>query len=648
MRRLLALLILASVMALGLIAATSARAQAGPSEATLDAVFQDLSRRVGRTVTWRRGLLGEYSWQEVISNNDNLGCETPGAAAPGVTRAWEINVSLYELGTYNYRTTFDGSVILFCRGTGVGADAGGVITPVPPTPTPIPPPPPVTTAPTTYSAPILAYRNASGDVAIFGLGASTGPTAITGDARGAVSPDFFSWQAERFYDNLQWSPDGARLAFQDSGGLYVVESNAAPVQVAGGIYGLLPAAWSPDGSEIAYPVDTRQTAPDDPLATLVQVQAVPAAGGSPRVAGTISHGTGCGGGGRSPAQQVYEREAGYEGNRQVMFWTAQGFVHTKNCTGIGIALADPSGRRLWELADVARPALSPDRSRIAAIRMGNVPGGAPTPAGIVVVDVATGQTTPLNVSGVPEQLAWSADGQSVYYTTRTPGRTVPMQANAGLPDFYPAEATVYAVELWSVPVAGGAPVQLWTGGGYAIARISASSTAAVVAFTLIQDESALYQAAVPGANPSALAAAAPQPQIGVASLTPNAPGYPFLLQGAAGSPVFGSAQQFTAVPAEQTAPALPTGDNPLGLQIGGRASVTSDTNVNVRLEPKLAPGNVLTLLRPGDTVTILSGPVSADNLRWWQVRRDSDGATGWVADQVSDAQGVTNNLAPLQ
>lgn len=651
MRRLLALLILASVVTLGLIAASGVRAQAGPSEATLDAVFNDLSRRTGREVTWRRALLGEYSWQEAIVTNDNLGCESEGRAAPGVTRAWEINISLYQVGTYNYRTNFDGSILLFCRGTGLGADqgAGSVITPIPPTPTPIPPPPPVTTAPTTYAAPILAYRNTAGDVTIFGLGATTGPTAVTGDARGGVDPDVLSYQSERNYANLQWSPDGARLAFQDSGGLYVLSSDAAPVQVAGGVLGVISAAWSPDGSEIAYAVDTRQTAPDNPSASLIQLQAVPAAGGSPRVAGTIAHMVGCGGGGRGPAGQLFERETGYEGNPQALYWTAQGFVHLSGCTGVGLVLSDPSGSRLWEQADLARPVLSPDRSQIAAVRIAAGTNSAPTPTGVVLVDVDSGQSTPLNVSGIPDQLAWSADGQSLYYSTRTPRGTVARQPNAPLPDFFNAETTLYTVELWSVPVSGGAPTPLWSGDGFAIGRISASSTAAVVAFSLIQHEGALYQLAVPGANPAALLAAAPQVQIGFVSLTPDTPGYPFFLQGGASAPAFGGAAQFTAIPAAQTAPALPTGDNPLGLQLGGKARVTSDTNVNVRIEPKIAPGNVLTLLRPGDTVTILNGPVSADDLRWWQVRRDSDGASGWVADQVSDGQGsVTDNLTPIQ
>jgi dipeptidyl aminopeptidase/acylaminoacyl peptidase len=486
-------------------------------------------------------------------------------------------------------------------------------------------------------------------VTIFGLGATSGPTAVTGDARGGVLPEFFNYQAERNYADLQWSPDGERLAFQDSGSLYVLTSDEAPVQIAGGVMGILSAAWSPDGSEIAYAVDARQTAPDNPSASVIQLQAVPAEGGSPRVAGTITHIVGCGGGGRGPSGQLYERETGYEGNRQAVFWTSHGFVHMNGCNGVGLVLSDPSGDRLWEQAELARPVLSPDRSRIAAVRIGAGPDGAPTPTGIVLVDVESGESTPLNVSGIPDQIAWSADGQSLYYSTRTQSDTIPLQPNAPLPDFFRPETLLYTVELWSVPVSGGESTQLWTGDGFAIGRISASSTAAVVAFSLIQHEGVLYRAAVPGADPAALIAAAPQIQIGLVSLAPDTPGYPFFLQGGASSPAFSGAAQFTAVPAVQMAPTLPSGDNPLGLQIGGKALVTSDINVNVRIEPRIAPGNVLTLLRPGDTVTILNGPVSADDLRWWQVRRDSDSSSGWVADQVIDAQGaVTDNLTPIQ
>jgi hypothetical protein len=53
------------------------------------------------------------------------------------------------------------------------------------------------------------------------------------------------------------------------------------------------------------------------------------------------------------------------------------------------------------------------------------------------------------------------------------------------------------------------------------------------------------------------------------------------------------------------------------------------------------------LLNPGTVVTIIGGPQQADGLQWWQISvNDAQGGTGWVVDQISDASGTTNTLAP--
>ena len=641
MRRFIHCCALVIILALALVAVAQvpmASAQVGPSEATLDAIFADLSQRTGRTVTWRRGLLGRWEFQEIISSNDNLGCEAPGQAAPGVTRAWQVMVYLDGIGSYDYRTTLSGSVILLCSGTGVGAPGVIAVTPAPagPTPAPLPIGPAPSTEPTMYQAPVIAFIGGTGDVQITSLGINSGPTFITGDALGQLDSETYAFTAERNYRHLQWSPDGSRLAFQDDGNLYVAASGQEPIQVASGIVGYISSAWSPDGAEIAYVVDTRQAAPTDPQVLIYQVQAVPAGGGQPRVAGTITQRGGCGGGGYGAAEGLYMRETGFMGNAQPLYWTNRGFIHMNDCMGVGLVLTDPSGVRLWERPGLARASLSPDGTRLAAIQMAQQAGGPLAPAGLLTVDLATGAMTPIQTQGTPDQTGWTGDGGAILYSTRTP---LP-GPRAGAGDF--------TLELWSVPAGSGSSTQLYAGEGYAIGHIGAAPAVAAVAFSLIPSDVALYLGVQNNAPRQTLLAAAPQARLVIASLTPGVVGYPYIFDASGGLPAISRAATFTAIPAAVQAPAIPTGDNPLGLRIGGQARVTATINVNVRTEPALAPGNVLSLLRPGDIITILNGPRFADNLRWWQIRRDADGTVGWVVDQIIDAQGRTsNNLAPL-
>ena len=53
-------------------------------------------------------------------------------------------------------------------------------------------------------------------------------------------------------------------------------------------------------------------------------------------------------------------------------------------------------------------------------------------------------------------------------------------------------------------------------------------------------------------------------------------------------------------------------------------------NLNLRDAPSLV-GAILRKLQPGDTVTILSGPVQADGYTWWQMQT-ADGTIGWAVN----------------
>lgn len=73
------------------------------------------------------------------------------------------------------------------------------------------------------------------------------------------------------------------------------------------------------------------------------------------------------------------------------------------------------------------------------------------------------------------------------------------------------------------------------------------------------------------------------------------------------------------------------GAPPQQVQVGARAEVcTAYDRLTVRAQPQRSSAEV-TRLEPGAQVTVVDGPVCADNWSWWKVRTDL-GAVGWVAE----------------
>ncbi len=60
------------------------------------------------------------------------------------------------------------------------------------------------------------------------------------------------------------------------------------------------------------------------------------------------------------------------------------------------------------------------------------------------------------------------------------------------------------------------------------------------------------------------------------------------------------------------------------------AITEAGANLNLRASPSLDAA-ILAKLQPGDTITILEGPVQADGYEWWKMRT-TDGVEGWAAN----------------
>lgn len=103
-----------------------------------------------------------------------------------------------------------------------------------------------------------------------------------------------------------------------------------------------------------------------------------------------------------------------------------------------------------------------------------------------------------------------------------------------------------------------------------------------------------------------------------------------------------------------TATATPSATGgPTGLAPGQPALVTAPAGLNLRDQASTA-GNLLVQLDTGVTVTVLEGPVQADNFTWWRIQ-DSTGRTGWAAQGDAETAwlspagaGSTPGAAPPQ
>lgn len=156
-------------------------------------------------------------------------------------------------------------------------------------------------------------------------------------------------------DYLKWSPDGRFLLYTYYDGSRTtlrVSDQQGNVQIIENVALIRPGAWSPDGRSIAYMVQTdtpAETTEESFLAGWVfEVWTVPVAEdgslGTPQLVGPWQNsGDGCGGGGRSASELLYEDEGGtpYGYKMGVMEWTAQNILlFTLNCTNIGLGRFD--------------------------------------------------------------------------------------------------------------------------------------------------------------------------------------------------------------------------------------------------------------------------------------------------------------------
>src|SRR5258708_35355370 len=231
-------------------------------------------------------------------------------------------------------------------------------------------------------------------------------------------------------------------------------------------------------------------------------------------------------------------EAGYGGNGSTLVWTANGFVHSTACTGVGLALTDFNGKDVWTIANVRRAAVSPDRTD--AVGIGNAQNGTNN-TGLSLIDLATGNQSPLGSQPSVDQVAWSADGATIIYSALAPSAKVSGNATSAvgkqLLAMWPIDAVSYTVTLWRMPSAGGQSTQLFQRDGRGIGVIAPAPDNSSVAFSFITPTTDMVQQINNGA--AAAQALLVQPHVTIFSAPWNGGAQPALIA-EGGQPAFGT------------------------------------------------------------------------------------------------------------
>ena len=307
-------------------------------------------------------------------------------------------------------------------------------------------------------------------------------TPITRDANVIAEP-------RRGYGNARVSPDGKRVLFSDARGfLYtavigaVINPTRLPVQAVETGYS---AAWSPDGSEIAFVA----------AGASLTLQAIRADGSAPRVLATlqtapcIARATSA-----DPSAALLSTD---RGNDLLLEWIQPDvLLIAQTCSGLGV-LRVSGGKAEALTTPLVRARLSPDKTKLVGTLIGK----------ISTLDLASGNVL---VTDTPADFAtWSADGKTIYYATRSIKNALTLDAEkGGYAPFASASAELTLRRLDPVTMQD---QLLYQTEGYAVGAIAAQPQG--IAFTVIASSAALLEGLSRTQNPAELLRLAPVTQL---------------------------------------------------------------------------------------------------------------------------------------
>ncbi len=328
-------------------------------------------------------------------------------------------------------------------------------------------------------------------------------TAITSDAA-----------SDHLYRTAVLSPAGDRLAFIDPSAavLYVAPTSGEepPRKVAEKLASGYPAAWSPDGREIAYLGDEGVKEGGRAVYTFMAAKAD--GSGTRQIGGAQGLRTGCSAGSTDPAEQLYWSEMGNGGNDLFMAWLRNSTIYySLGCDGIGVgSITDNGATRGTVHETLRRVRVSPDGTELLGI-IGAV-NETPT---LVRLRIQDRTVTPIKTAAAPDQVAWSPDAKAVYYSTVTPKETITLddeaQRERGTKAFgvWPFRTTIYEVALHRLDLSTSEDAILYRADGRAIGHIAPSPDGSGVLFIFVESASNLVDAFKNNVSPGDLRRQAP-------------------------------------------------------------------------------------------------------------------------------------------
>lgn len=308
---------------------------------------------------------------------------------------------------------------------------------------------------------------------------------------------------------LKWSPDGRTLLYYHTTNneIRLVNWQGHRQTVAQNADFVRPAAWSPDGQRLAYFHPTTETvektwvdiASSQTLTVPLPVMEVytvsvndDGSWGEPQLNGTLTvDPPGCGGGGRSPSEELYEAEGGtaYGYLMGVLEWTAQDILlYTTNCTNLGIGRYDlTTSTQLEPFAElISSLVLTPDKSRWVAVS-GYAWSTTTEGRQLVTGDPTNTAVTIIPITHPVEMVFVGQHTGSLYYTSRQ------QTAEHALTDGSGLSFRFYDTTLWRLNADGSGETAVTQAADHAFAHVQELADGSLL-FVRIENDNPLYEA----------------------------------------------------------------------------------------------------------------------------------------------------------